>query len=114
MWWIALLNTIAALASAGFGPAALVKPGLIAPSGDGEAAGRFYSSMYAGRAIPLGAAVGGAIWFLPAPSVVLLLGIAALAQIADIGIGSLWRLRGMIVGAVFAVVCHVAAIAALL
>ena len=114
MWWIALLNTVAALASAGFGAAALVKPGLIAPPGDGKTVDRFYPSMYAGRAIPLGMAVGVAVWLPPTPSVVLLLGVAALAQTTDIVIGIFWHLRGMVMGAVFAVVCHTAAIAALL
>ncbi len=114
-WWITLLNTLAAVASTGFGVAAVVKPGLVAPSPEGSAASRFYPAMYAGRAIPLGAAVGLAIWLAPAPAyLLLLLGVAALAQIADVVVGAVYRLTGMIAGAVFAVVCHGAAIVMLL
>ena len=71
--------------------------------------------MYAARAIPLGLAVGVAVWLLPAPVVLLLLlGVAVLAQIADTVIGVVHRLPGMTVGAAFAIACHGAAIIALL
>jgi hypothetical protein len=114
-WWIALLNTLAALASTGFGVAALVRPGLIAPPSGKRTESRFYPAMYAGRAIPLGLAVGVAVWLSPAqPFLLLLLGVAVLAQIADAVIGAIYRLPGMIAGAVFAIACHGAAIIALL
>ncbi len=110
-WWIALLNTLAALASTGFGVAALVKPGLIAPSSGKHTESRFYPAMYASRAIPLGLAVGVAVWLPPVPAfLLLLLGVAVLAQIADAVIGALYRLPGMTVGAAFAVICHGVAI----
>lgn len=114
-WWIALLNTLAALASAGFGVAALISPGLIAPPSPKRTESRFYPAMYAVRAIPLGLAVGVAVW-LPSTSVVLplLLGVAVFAQIADAVIGAVSRLPGMLVGACFAVACHAAAIITLL
>lgn len=107
MWWLALLNTLAALASVGFGIVALVKPSVIAPASDKTAPSRFYPAMYAGRAIPLGLAVGIAVWLTPTPTLLpLLLGVAVLAQIADIIIGATYRLPGMVAGAVFAVACH--------
>lgn len=115
LWWIALLNTLAALASTGFGLAALVKPGIIAPSAGERVESRFYPAMYAGRAIPLGLAVGVAVWLTPSSSfLLLLLGVAALAQISDAVIGTVYRLPGMIAGAIFAIICHGAAIMTLL
>ncbi|RAC15964.1 hypothetical protein DN539_31885 [Burkholderia multivorans] len=114
-WWIALFNTLAALASTGFGVAALVKPGMIAPQADEGTQSRFYPAMYAARAIPLGLAVGIAVWLSPASIFLfLLLGTAILAQVGDVIIGVLHRLPGMITGAVFAVLCHGAAVLALL
>ena len=114
-WWIALLNTLAALASTGFGVAALVKPGLIAPRTDKTMPSRFYPAMYAARAIPLGVAVGIAVWLPPVSTLLLLLlGAAILAQVGDVIIGVLHRLPGMIAGAVFAVLCHGAAVLALM
>ena len=110
-WWIALLNTLAGIASTGFGVAALVKPGLIAPASDLGARSRFYPAMYASRAIPLGVAVGLVVWAAPdSVFLSLLLGVAVLAQIGDVVIGVTYRLPGMILGAVFAVVCHGTAI----
>lgn len=114
-WWIAVLNTLSALASTGFGVSALVKPGLIAPPSGKHTEIRFYPAMYAGRAIPLGLAVGVAVWLPPALSfLLLLLGVAVLAQIADAVIGAVSRLPGMIAGAAFAIICHGTAIATLL
>lgn len=111
LWWIAALNTLAALASTGFGIAALVRPSLIAPAADKSATSRFYPAMYAGRAIPLGLTVGIAVWVTSAPpTLLLLLGAAVLAQVGDVTIGVVHRLPGMIVGAVFAAACHGAAI----
>lgn len=110
-WWLALLNTLAALASTGFGVAALLNPNLIAPRADKHRPSRFYPAMYAARAIPLGLAVGIAIWFSSTPPLLpLLLGVALLAQVGDAIIGLLHRLPGMTAGAVFAVLCHGAAI----
>lgn len=109
-WWIAALNTLAALASTGFGVAALVKPSLIASPAGESAPSRFYPATYAARAIPLGLAVGIAVWLTPASAfLLLLLGVAILAQVGDVIIGTVHRLPGMIGGAVFAVLCHGAA-----
>lgn len=109
-WWVAVLNTLAALASTGFGVAALVKPSLIAPA-DESVPSRFYPAMYAARAIPLGLAVSAAVWWTPAPGFLMpLLGVAILAQVADVIIGASRRLLGMIAGAAFAVICHGAAV----
>lgn len=114
-WWIALLNTLAALASTGFGIAALVKPGLMAPSSGNQPESRFYPAMYAGRAIPLGVAVGIAVWLPPASAILLpLLALATIIQVADGAIGAVHRLPGMIAGAAFAILCHGAAIMTLL
>lgn len=111
-WWLAALNTLAALASAGFGVAALVRPALIAPPGQ-DTSSRFYPAMYAARAIPLGLAVAVAVWLTPAPAfLLLLLGAAILAQLGDIAIGLAYRVPGMIAGPAFAVLCHGAAVVA--
>lgn len=113
-WWIALLNTLAALASTGFGVAALVKPALIAPRTDDSTISRFYPAMYAARAIPLGLAVSIAVWLPATSTLLLLLGAAILAQVGDVIIGGLHRLPGMTAGALFAVLCHGAAVLATL
>lgn len=113
-WWIALLNSLAALASVGFGITALVRPGLVAPPSERSFSSRFYPAMYAGRAVPLGVAAGVAVWLTPTPALLLLLGVAALAQVADLLIGVVHRLPGMIAGAAFAAACHGTAIGMLL
>ncbi|GIG24867.1 hypothetical protein [Cellulomonas denverensis] len=108
--WLAALNTLAALSSAGFGVAALLRPGLIAPSGQ-DTSSRFYPAMYAARAIPLGLAVAVAVWLTPAPTFLVLLLVAAIvAQLGDIAIGVAYRVPGMIAGPVIAVLCHGAAV----
>ena len=99
--WLNVANSLMALGSAAFGVLALIRPeALSGPRGGGEALGecggsdvradvegaRLYAAMYAGRAIPLGLAV------------------SAVAN----------RLKGMAVGAAFAVLVHAAALAATL
>lgn len=112
-WWIASLNTLAALASTGFGIAALVEPGLLARASGVDVSSRFHPAMYAGRAVPLGMAVGIVVWLAPVSAASsILLGVAALAQVADLVIGAVHGLPGMIAGAGFAAACHVAAIVA--
>ncbi|MGH3690555.1 MAG: hypothetical protein ACRDT7_10400 [Microbacterium sp.] len=114
LWWLAALNTAAALVTAGFGVAALARPALFAPPG--QTPGRFYPAMYAGRAIPLGIAVAIVVW-LPAPDplpTVLLLGVAALAQVADVATGTVTRQWGLVGGATFGAVCHAVGAVALL
>lgn len=112
-WWLTALNTLAALTSCGFGMAAVAQPALIAPSADGNAPSRFYPAMYATRAVPLGLAVGVTVWWAPTSAFLLpLLTVATLAQAGDIIIGTAHRLPGMVAGAVFATLCHGAAVAA--
>lgn len=113
-WVIALLNSVAAVASVGFGVAAVIRPQLLAPDGHEAVAGRYFPAMYAGRAVPLGLAVGIVVWLAPTLLSVLLLGVATIAQLADIAIGALYRVWGMAAGAAFATVCHAAAIVTLL
>lgn len=114
-WWIAVLNTFAALTSTGFGATAVLKPSLMAPPVERYGSSRFYPATYAARAIPLGLAVGAAVWSTPeAASLLLLLGAAMLAQVGDIIIATTHRLPGMLAGAAFAVLCHGAAVLALL
>lgn len=68
---------------------------------------RFYPAMYAARAIPLGLAVGVVVWMTPTSTfMLLLLGVAVLAQIAGAIIRATYRLPGMIAGAVFGILCH--------
>ena len=83
----------------------------MAPPFDEGPSSRFCPAMYAGRAIPLGVAVAVAVWLAPAPSfLILLLGAAVVAQVADVLIGAVHRLPGMVAGGVLAVVCHGTAI----
>lgn len=110
-WWIAALNTLVALAGAGFGIVALVRPGVLAPPSEAGAAHPFFAAMYAARAVPLGLAVGIAVWLTIASEAVrLLLGVAIVAQAADIVIGVASRRLGMAAGGAFAAICHGTAI----
>lgn len=113
--WIAILNTLAGLASIGFAVAAFAKPDLIAPASASRTESRFYPAMYAARAIPLGLGVAVAVWLSPASMFLLIvLGIAVLAQLGDVAIGAASRQPGMIAGGLFGALCHGTAIAVLL
>ena len=119
-----------ALGSAAFGVLALIRPeALNGPRGEGEALGecggsdvradvegaRLYAAMYAGRAIPLGLAVSAVAWAAPDErATALLLGVAVVAQIADVVAAVANRLKGMAVGAAFAALVHAAALATVL
>lgn len=112
--WISLLNSIAGIASAGFGVIALTRPALLSPGRAHSAQSRFFPAMYAGRAIPLGIAVSIAVWITPSTSTtILLIIVALLAQIADLTLGLTHCLPGMIAGASFAIICHGIAVVAL-
>lgn len=112
-WWLAALNTFVAIGSAGFGIAALARPAILTPVGTPSPIGRLYPGLYAGRAIPLGAAVGICVWITDStPLLLLLLGVAAIAQLADVAIGLSYRMWGMAIGGFTATVCHVAAMLA--
>lgn len=113
--WIALVNSLAAAASIGFAVAALIAPARLVPGVENGTGTRFYAAAYAGRAIPLGLAVAVAVWLAPSgPGLLLLLGAALLAQLADVLIGAVHRTPGMVAGAAFAAACHGAALWALL
>ncbi|MFZ4842546.1 hypothetical protein [Mycetocola saprophilus] len=110
IWWLALLNTVAALVSSGFGVAAMLRPAAMVPASQAPA-DRFYAVMYGARSVPLGVAVAIGVWIAPAsPALALLLAVAAAAQIVDIATGLKFRLWTMVGGASFATMCHVAAI----
>ena len=128
--WLNVANSLMALGSAAFGVLALIRPeALNGPRGEGEALGecggsdvradveaaRLYAAMYAGRAIPLGLAVSAVAWAAPDErATALLLGVAVVAQIADVVAAAANRLKGMAVGAAFAALVHAAALATVL
>lgn len=54
-WWLAVLNSLLGVVSAGFGAVAVIRPQTLAPLlGHGGKGGRFYPAMYAARGIPFG------------------------------------------------------------
>ena len=128
--WLSVANSLMALGSAAFGVLALIRPeALNGPRGGGRALGecggsdvrgdveaaRLYAAMYAGRAIPLGLAVSAVAWAAPDErATALLLGVAVVAQIADVVAAVANRLKGMAVGAAFAALVHATALAATL
>ncbi|RLP77493.1 hypothetical protein D9V32_03330 [Mycetocola tolaasinivorans] len=113
-WWLALLNTAAALVSSGFGIAAMLRPRALAPT-EHKPADRFYAVMYGARSVPLGIAVAIGVWIMPAsPALALLLAVAAIAQIVDIITGVRTRLWTMVGGAAFATLCHLSGIGVVL
>lgn len=111
IWWLALLNAAAAAVSVFFGVAAAVRPQRFGPSAAADGTGRFYAIMYAVRAVPLGLAVILALWLVPTSAVtVVLLLLAAVVQLADAVVGIIHRNWGMVAGALFAVLVHVAGV----
>jgi hypothetical protein len=111
VWWLALINSVAAIVTAAFGVAALARPNAFTPHG--ETTSRFFPALYAARAIPLGLGVAVAVWLpvtgMGAVALTVLLGVAALAQIGDIATGVVTRQPGLIGGAAFGALCHTAA-----
>ncbi|NYE94581.1 hypothetical protein FHU41_000802 [Psychromicrobium silvestre] len=106
-WWVTFLNSLAGVVSAGFGAMSLARPRALAPHSQAHSS-RFFPAMYAARAIPLGLLIGVVVWLVPVPSgLLLLLGVAAVAQLADISIGISYRMWGMVAGASFGAACHV-------
>ena len=127
--WLSVANSLMALGSAAFGVLALIRPeALNGPRGGGRALGecgsgvrgdveaaRLYAAMYAGRAVPLGLAVSAVAWAAPdGRATALLLGVAVVAQIADVVAAVANRLKGMAVGAAFTALVHATALAATL
>lgn len=76
-------------------PSAVAAVGAVLHRQDGT---RFYSGMYAGRAIPLGLVTALAPWVASGLGVVLLFVVAALAQAVDVLRGVVCRIPGMIAG----------------
>ena len=108
-WWLAVLNSLLGVVSAGFGAVAVIRPQTLDPSGDGESGGRFYPAMYAARGIPFGVLVAVVVWLDPTQSsTVLVLAAAAAAQLGDMLIGVVHRVPGMVVIPLAAAVLHLA------
>ena len=110
-WWIALLNTVAALLSVVFAAITLARPNQFIPPT--LRTDRFAAAMYAVRAIPLGLAVVVVVWVAPAGiATALLLGVACAAQVGDLVLGLVHRVWGMAGGAGSVVVFHAVGVAA--
>ncbi len=109
-WWLAVLNSLLGVVSAGFGAVAVIRPQTLAPLlGHRGKGGRFYPAMYAARSIPLGVLVAVVVWLDPAQSsTVLVLAAAAAAQLGDMLIGVVHRVPGMVVIPLAAAVLHLA------
>ncbi|SDM47782.1 hypothetical protein SAMN04487766_10322 [Actinomyces ruminicola] len=115
-WWLALLNSVMGAVSVIAAAAALLRPGLLVPSGTGTDVDRdrFYPAMYAARAVPLGVVVAVIVWLTPlCPLTQLVLAMAALAQLGDVAIGVARRQPGMAGGAAVAAAIHLAGLVAL-
>ena len=101
-----ILNSFAGLVTAGFGVAAVVRPGRFVPPNNPPSASRFFPSLYAARAVPLGIAVAIGVWISPPGSAITLVVIVALAaQVIDIVTGAAYRMWSLIGGAAFAGAC---------
>ena len=112
-WWIALLNTVAALLSAVFAAITLARPNQFIPSGLQRQNDRFAAATYAVRAIPLGLAAAVVVWVAPTgTAAALLLGVACAAQIGDLALGVVHRVWGMAGGAGAGAVFHAVGVAA--
>jgi oxidoreductase, aldo/keto reductase family len=114
-WWIALLNTVAALLSVVFAAITLARPNQFIPPTLRRQTDRFAAATYAVRAIPLGLAAAVVVWAAPAGiATALLLGVACAAQIGDLVLGAVHRVWGMAGGAGSGVVFHAVGVAAAL
>jgi len=113
---LAVLNTLAALASIGFAAVALVSPRLLVPdSASPDAAARYYAKMYAARAVPLGVATASVAWMGGSSTLLAVVFlVAAAAQLGDALVGLATGTRGQVAGAVIAMIIHVAAVSHLL
>ena len=112
-WWIALLNTVAALLSVVFAAITLVRPHQFIPPTLRRQTDRFAAATYAVRAIPLGLAVVVVVWAAPAgTATALLLGVACAAQVGDLVLGLVHRVWGMAGGAGSVGVFHAVGVAA--
>ena len=112
-WWIALLNTVAALLSVVFAAITLAHPNQFIPPTLRRQTDRFAAATYAVRAIPLGLAVIVVVWAAPAgTATALLLGVACAAQVGDLVLGVVHRVWGMAGGAGSVVVFHAVGVAA--
>ena len=104
-----LINLVAALASAGWGGTALVRPAVLSGTAGTDLGEKFYARMYAARTIPLGLLAGLLPFWAQGPPVAWVLFTAAAVQLADVGIALGKHDRGMLLGAVGGTVVHLAA-----
>ena len=112
-WWIALLNTVAALLSVVFAAITLTHPNQFIPPTLRRQTDRFAAATYAVQTIPLGLAVVVVVWATPAETATaLLLRIACAAQVGNLVLGVVHRVWGMASGAGSGVVFHTIGVAA--
>ncbi|MGW7532293.1 hypothetical protein [Amycolatopsis sp. NPDC054798] len=106
-------NAVVAVVSVVFAVVAAVRPAALSHSENPASGEKFYSLMYAARAVPLGgaAAIVPLLWSGPVCAVVLIA--AAVAQVADVAIGVFRREPGMIAGSSVVAAVHVATAVAL-
>ncbi|WP_275292136.1 hypothetical protein [Amycolatopsis sp. La24] len=104
---LVVANAVLAVVSVVFAVVAAVRPAALSHSEAPTNGEKFYSWMYAVRAVPLGcaAAVVPFIWSGPACAVVLIA--AAVAQAGDAGIGIFRGEKGMIAGSSVVGAVHV-------
>lgn len=106
---ILVLNTLAALASAGFAAAATLRPTALSRSSRATAAERFYAYMYSARATPFGLVAAALPWATRGVAVASLLFVAAAIQLLDVAIGIWHRETGQIGGGAVLTVIHTVA-----
>ena len=104
-----ILNLVAALASAGWAGAALVRPAVLSGTASPDYGEKFYARMYAARTIPLGLLTGLLPFWAHGLPVAGVLFTAAAVQLADAGIALGKHDRGMMLGALAGTAIHAAA-----
>jgi len=105
---LTIVNCVFGLATAGTALVGLIRPQAFSHSaliGPGE---QMYSRMYAARAVPLGLAAALPPFAWEGAPVATVLGVAAIAQVADVVIGIRNHEFGMTIGAGIAAIVHVA------
>ena len=106
-----IVNAVIALGTIGFALATAAKPALLSRSTEPLAGEQLFTRMYAARAIPIGLAAAIVPFVGTEPLTLIVLLIAAIAQLGDVVVGLAAKNWGMSGGAVIAAVVHLCTLA---
>lgn len=101
------LNMLISLATVGFAIVAVVRPGMLHASPDGAEPDRYYPTMYAVRAVPLGLLAAVAPWLTGSAAPAILYAAAA-AQVGDAALGARLRIWGQVFTPLFGAAVYIA------